>query len=146
MQCQKPFRSGREKRTASDPFLGAGNIRQNDQRSLKFNHRDPQICSIAAIILLVLPLAGLIIWLPFISKSEKGVGLESIAIGGRLTQVQAKAIDFMCGAVLAPLVVASFNYFWFSNLRVNAINECLPKRSISFKALAEASSTDICSP
>jgi hypothetical protein len=142
MQCQKPFRSDREKRTASDPFLGAGNIRQNHQRSLKFNHREQQICSITAIILLVLPLAGLIIWLPYISKSEKGVGLESIAIGGRLTQVQAKAIDFICGAVLAPLIVASFNYFWFSNLRVNAINECLPKRSISFKALAEASSTD----
>lgn len=44
-------------------------------------------------------------------------------IDALLTQPQAKAIDVVASAVLAPLVVAAFNYVLFNSARVSIVSE-----------------------
>lgn len=66
---------------------------------------------------------------------------SSAPIGGRFTQSQAKAIDLVCGAVLAPMLLVAFNYIWFTSARVAAINE-LDKKPTTLRTLSVASATN----
>ncbi|KAJ4990202.1 hypothetical protein SVAN01_04293 [Stagonosporopsis vannaccii] len=59
-------------------------------------------------------------------------------IGGRFSQAEAKAIDVVTGAVLAPLFMAALNYVWFGSARVSAVNEQQPK-AIPLQTLVAAS-------
>jgi hypothetical protein len=43
--------------------------------------------------------------------------------GGRFSQAQAKAIDVVTGALLAPLFMAASNHVWFDSARVLVVNE-----------------------
>jgi hypothetical protein len=61
-------------------------------------------------------------------------------IGGRLTQPQAKAIDVVTGAILAPLTIAGFNAVLFNSARVSVVNERMGK-AIPLRSLIAASST-----
>jgi len=91
------------------------------------------------LILPFLPIIGFAIWLPF---NGTYVGLESQEIGGSLTQVQAKTIDFFCSVVIAPCMLTVFEYLWFSYAQVLVVNEALPMGSVTIEALASASSTE----
>lgn len=63
-----------------------------------------------------------LIWLGFIMKSQISTNmLSGCEIGGRFDQTQAKAIDFVCGAVIAPLLMAALNLLWFTHARPSAV-------------------------
>src|SRR5947207_12318220 len=63
---------------------------------------------------------------------------SSAPIGGRFTQIQAKVIDFAVGAVIAPIVMASANFLWFSVSRMTCFNEkCNGPKAVSLRALTE---------
>ncbi|KAL1639782.1 hypothetical protein SLS58_007524 [Diplodia intermedia] len=62
-------------------------------------------------------------------------------LGGHLSQTSAKAIDFVCGAVFAPLLMVPLNYIWFGKARTNAVNEQKNRRGVPLSVLVEASST-----
>lgn len=59
-------------------------------------------------------------------------------IGGRFSQAEAKAIDVVTGAILAPLFMAALNYIWFGSARVSAVNE-QQKKAIPLRTLVAAS-------
>ncbi|KAK8103866.1 uncharacterized protein PG998_010899 [Apiospora kogelbergensis] len=92
--------------------------------------------------LVLIPSLGLIIW---ISKNSPALshnyGLDSQPLGGRLTLVQAKAIDFVCSALIAPLTLVAINWYWFSVTRVTILSDGSTK-AIPLAALVEASHTD----
>lgn len=90
----------------------------------------------------IVPLAALIVWLATRTDKSTFNTFAGEAIGGRLSQSQAKAVDVVCGAILAPLVMASVNVLWFSSARVSAVNE-QQKKSIPLRSLVTASG--ICS-
>ncbi|RDW57023.1 hypothetical protein BP6252_13895 [Coleophoma cylindrospora] len=70
------------------------------------------------------PLIGLTIWLARTEHKERRFNTFSgDVVGGRLTQPQAKAIDVICSAVLAPAIMAALNFFWFAVARVSTVNE-----------------------
>ncbi|KAI9658271.1 MAG: hypothetical protein M1821_002404 [Bathelium mastoideum] len=46
---------------------------------------------------------------------------QASVIGGHLTITQAKAVDFACSAILAPLAMVSLNYLWFRISRKSII-------------------------
>lgn len=94
---------------------------------------------ITALILPFAPIAGFAIWLPF---NGRYIGLEPRVIGGNLSQIEAKVIDFFCSVVIVPCIVTVFDYLWFSYARVLTVNEVIPKGGIPIDALASASSTD----
>ncbi|RDW58479.1 hypothetical protein BP5796_12409 [Coleophoma crateriformis] len=72
----------------------------------------------------VVPLIGLTIWLARTEFKERRFNTFSgDVVGGRLTQPQAKAIDVICSAVLAPAIMAALNFFWFAVARVSTVNE-----------------------
>jgi hypothetical protein len=67
---------------------------------------------------------------------------SNVPIGGGFTQIQAKAIDFAVGALLAPIVIASANFLWFDTSRVACFNEkCNGPNAVSLQALAEVATT-----
>lgn len=91
------------------------------------------------------PIVALAIWLGVSNGRWKNIdwsAIHSDKIGGRLTQPQAKAIDLLCSALFAPLILGAFNFIWFSCARVAVINE---KHSASdavpLSCLVEVSST-----
>ncbi|KIW41936.1 uncharacterized protein PV06_05533 [Exophiala oligosperma] len=95
--------------------------------------------------LLIAPLIATIIWL---STNHNNWGkdhwsfVHSATIGGRLTQPGAKAIDVLCSAFLAPLILAGFNAVWFSCARVATINEKdTSAQGVPLACLVEVSST-----
>lgn len=74
----------------------------------------------------IIPFAAMITWLITVKVKQGGsifTGFTSAKIGGHLTQTQAKAIDFVCGALLAPLLMAGLNFIWFACARVCVVNE-----------------------
>lgn len=88
------------------------------------------------------PVVAFFIWLGHSLKEHREIQvLVGAGIGGRLSQFDAKAIDFVCGAVLAPLFMVPLNYLWFGKARTCAINEQGSSRGISLSVLAEASNT-----
>jgi len=68
---------------------------------------------------------------------------SSTSIGGRFTQIQAKAIDFGFGAVVAPILIASANFLWFRVSRMTSFNErCHGPKSAPLRAVIEMASTN----
>lgn len=95
----------------------------------------------ALIAIALVPVCSMIVWGSLGIRQSEGWDLFSSApIGGRFTQSQAKAIDLVCGAVLAPLLLVVFNYIWFTSARVAAVNE-LDKKPTTLHTLSIASAT-----
>ncbi|KAI0017050.1 hypothetical protein F4780DRAFT_756992 [Xylariomycetidae sp. FL0641] len=93
------------------------------------------------IFLVLLPIAGLIVWLVYAQPEGGRLGIASAVIGGRLTQVQAKAVDFVSGALIAPFLLVLFNWAWFSTARVTALNE-QDSSAVPLTTLVELSHTN----
>lgn len=75
-------------------------------------------------------------------RHASGPIFSSAPIGGRLTQFEAKAIDFVCGAILAPLLIASANFCWFDLARTAVFNEKpIAQQPVSLLAVTELSIT-----
>lgn len=96
----------------------------------------------------LVPILSMAIWGDLSTKRPKTRTVFSSApIGGRFTQSEAKAIDLVCGAVLAPILLVAFNYIWFTSARVAAINELDKKpttlRTLSIASIATAGSYNI---
>jgi hypothetical protein len=128
--------------SSSDPLLKSSQLHSKPSDNHGSKSILPKIESkiwITALILPLGPIAGFAIWLPF---NGRYIGLEPRVIGGNLSQVEAKVIDFFCSVVIAPCIVTVFDYLWFSYARVLTVNEVIPKGGIPIDALASASSTD----
>ncbi|KAK4077034.1 uncharacterized protein Triagg1_4001 [Trichoderma aggressivum f. europaeum] len=68
---------------------------------------------------LVIPLIALVVWLGLTAPKSKLFGsFAGLVIGGRFSQGAAKAIDILCSAIIAPIIMASLNLVWFSYARV----------------------------
>jgi hypothetical protein len=65
-------------------------------------------------------------------------------LGGRFTQLQAKAIDFVFGAVLVPLFMAVATFCWFHVSRTIAFDERdeATQPPVSLQALVDLATTD----
>lgn len=86
----------------------------------------------------VVPALTLVFWLAFTPKTDQiFVSLAGSEIGGHFTQTQAKWVDFVCSALLAPLLFAGLNLMWFACARVCVVNESA--RSVPLHTLATAS-------
>ncbi|KAL6243936.1 hypothetical protein RBB50_009370 [Rhinocladiella similis] len=114
--------------------------------------RHPRILSKDAVVyystaaaLFITPLIATIVWLSTNHNnwgSEHWSFVHSATIGGRLTQSGAKAIDVLCSAFIAPLILAGFNFIWFSCARVATINEKdTSAQGVPLACLVEVSST-----
>lgn len=57
----------------------------------------------------VIPLVILTWWIIHAIQNDSGV-LSASVIGGHLSYTQAKAIDFVCGALLVPLLMVLLDY------------------------------------
>lgn len=96
----------------------------------------------------IIPLVGMVAWLIIVKVRQGGSifnGFTGAKIGGRLTQTKAKAIDFVCSALLAPLLMAGLNFIWFACARVCVVNELDAthhgSRGVPLQSLARASRT-----
>lgn len=86
----------------------------------------------------LIPTVALTSWLVVAPNADRiFVSLAGSNIGGHLTQTQAKAVDFVCSALLAPLLFSGLNLMWFACARVCAVNESA--RSVPLYTLATAS-------
>jgi hypothetical protein len=66
----------------------------------------------------------------------------SAPIGGQFSQIVAKGIDFFCGAIVAPLVMATVSLAWFSFARTGTYNvDPGHQNSASLKSFLEMSTT-----
>lgn len=104
----------------------------------------------ASVLTCTIPLSGMVAWLVTTKIQQGGLiftGFSSAKIGGHLTQTQAKAIDFSCSALLAPLLMAGLNFIWFACARVCVVNEHstthLCSRGVPLQSLARASRTSV---
>lgn len=90
----------------------------------------------------IVPLVGLIIWLARApdARSQIFSSFTGAKIGGYLTQTEAKAIDFVCSAVLAPIIMAALNWIWFQCARVCVLNENTA-HGVPLRSLTAASGT-----
>ncbi|QDS75139.1 hypothetical protein FKW77_007747 [Venturia effusa] len=71
-----------------------------------------------------IPLIALVIWLVLtIPRGNPFTTFAGARIGGRLTQTQAKGVDIVCSALLAPGLMTALDYFWFACARVSAVTE-----------------------
>lgn len=102
----------------------------------------------AILLTAIIPLAGMLAWIITVKVRQGGdifTGFTSAKIGGHLTQTQAKAIDFVCSALLAPLLMACLNFVWFACARVCVVNEHAPTHrggaGVPLQSLARASRT-----
>lgn len=67
---------------------------------------------------------------------------RSRPLGGHLTLGQAKAVDFITGALFAPLIIAALTPLWFSSARSSiSVNQGDKQQGVSLHALVEASCT-----
>ncbi|USP75040.1 hypothetical protein yc1106_02314 [Curvularia clavata] len=90
---------------------------------------------------LAIPLVALIAWLACVRANPRIFDtFAGEEIGGRLSQAQAKAIDVITGAILAPMFMAAVNFVWFSSARVSVVNEQQSK-PIPLRTLVTASGT-----
>lgn len=64
---------------------------------------------------------------------------SSVALGGRFSQVQAKSIDFITGAIVAPILIAVANLCWFIPSKRSAAGA--NGRAISLATLVELAGT-----
>lgn len=86
------------------------------------------------------PLVVLIWWIVDTIQHRPNMLAASI-IGGRLSYFQAKAIDFVCGGIFAPLLMVLLDYHWFTNARVSVVNEQQKDSGWPLPTLVEASIT-----
>lgn len=105
---------------------------------------------LAILLTSIIPLVGLAAWLIIVKVRQGGsifTGFTSAKIGGHLTQTQAKAIDFVCSALLAPLLMAGLNFIWFACARVCVVNELdathRGSQGVPLQSLARASRTSV---
>ncbi|KAJ6542978.1 hypothetical protein B0H19DRAFT_1077001 [Mycena capillaripes] len=86
----------------------------------------------------LIPIVALIVWLAA-SPNNTNVfsSFTGATIGGHLTQTQAKGIDFVCSAILAPALISGLNLLWFTCARVCAVNEAAP--AVPLETLATVS-------
>lgn len=106
--------------------------------------QDAQGYYLATGISILIPLIAIIVWLGVDDhwKRRGWSAIHSNVIGGRLTQSQAKAIDLLVSALIAPSVLAAFNFVWFSCARVAVINEQQQNRNgVPLSCLVEVSTT-----
>ncbi|KAF2125637.1 hypothetical protein P153DRAFT_369667 [Dothidotthia symphoricarpi CBS 119687] len=88
-----------------------------------------------------IPAVALVAWLVCIHANPRIFDtFAGEKIGGHFSQAEAKAIDIITGAILAPLFMASLNYIWFANARVSVVNE-QQRRAIPLRTLVTASGT-----
>ncbi|KAH8679734.1 hypothetical protein BGZ60DRAFT_400571 [Tricladium varicosporioides] len=112
-------------------------------------HESPRerhhILSITLLLLtLIIPLTALIAWAASVLRktSTDHTLFTSAAIGGQLTQFQAKAIDFVSGAIFAPVIIACANVCWFSLARTTVFNDQpVSQKPVSLSAVTEMSIT-----
>ncbi|KEF53018.1 uncharacterized protein A1O9_10926 [Exophiala aquamarina CBS 119918] len=136
---EKPQSQLRPSRTTLD-----GRVYNNSGhwRSLS---KDATLYYSATALSVLIPLISLAIWLGVNSnrwKESEWSAIQSDAIGGRLTQPQAKAVDLLCSALIAPLILGAFNLVWFSCARVAVVNEKQSdKDGVPLACLVEVSST-----
>jgi hypothetical protein len=101
----------------------------------------PALAVLLQVFAVVFILAFLIYVVRTSSISEAWL-FSNIPIGGGFTQIQAKAIDFAVGALLAPIVIASANFLWFDTSRVACFNEnCNGPKAVSLQAMTEVATT-----
>lgn len=122
-----------------DPFLHNSN---RVSRTPPIANREVLLNSWIIWFLLLAPVITLLIWLSVALPCGVKINFESSALGGKLTQTQAKAIDVLCSVVFAPFLVAAFDYFWFNAMRVVALNEQTLAMGAPIQALATACSAD----
>lgn len=68
---------------------------------------------------------------------------STVPLGGQFTQLQAKAIDFVSGAVVAPFFMAGVTYCWFYVSRTIAFNERDDgQQTVSLQALVQMATTE----
>lgn len=98
----------------------------------------------------VVPLIALVVWLVLtVPKGNPFTTFAGARIGGRLTQPQAKGIDIVCSALLAPGLMATLDYFWFACARVSAVTEShgeavgIPLSALSTMSISSSGSYDI---
>jgi hypothetical protein len=72
---------------------------------------------------LLLPPILLAVWWSRWYRPQRLQLWRSAPIGGEFDQMSAKTIDFIAGALLAPLVMAVINLIWFRYARIAASNE-----------------------
>lgn len=110
------------------------------------NGRRPlsQVATKSSVYIWIVPLSALVptvalaFWLVVAFKTDHiFVSLAGSEIGGHLIQTQAKGVDFVCSALLAPLLFAGLNLMWFACARVCAVNEST--RSVPLHTLATVS-------
>ncbi|KAL4871125.1 hypothetical protein BDV12DRAFT_194771 [Aspergillus spectabilis] len=103
--------------------------------------------------ILMLAIFSLTISVVHYTRQEQPGITTPIAIGGRFSAIQANIIDFLCTAVLTPLLMLVLDYIWFSNVRLSVLNEkssgcawvLLPSRvEASTTARVEASISSSC--
>lgn len=98
----------------------------------------------------VVPLIALMIWLVLtVPKDNPFTTFAGAKIGGRLTQPQAKGVDIVCSALLAPGFMTALDYFWFTCARVSAVTEShgksvgIPLSALSTMSVSSRGSYDI---
>jgi hypothetical protein len=89
----------------------------------------------------VAPLAALLWWIVRTAQLRPSM-LNGTIIGGRLSYIQAKAVDFVCSALLAPLLMVLLDRLWFSQARISAVNE-RQGHSLPLSSMVVASSTSV---
>lgn len=124
------------------PYTPAYSIRDNGSSTLLHNRSFQSIrllCIVSTTALV--PLIGIAVWGGLnVHRPEGWVAFSGIPIAGKLTQPQAKAVDVLCGAVLAPLLMVGLNYVWFTTARIAAVNE-VDEQSTTLGTLATVSSS-----
>ncbi|KAL4899224.1 hypothetical protein BDW74DRAFT_183967 [Aspergillus multicolor] len=104
-----------------------------------------RINSIFALCVLVLGVVSLTLAIVHYSQQQGAEGglTAPVTIGGRFTNIEAKAIDLVCAVVLAPLLMLALDYVWFNNVRVSVINEQSSgdSKGVPLPSLVEASNT-----
>ncbi|KAL5001180.1 hypothetical protein BDV10DRAFT_182742 [Aspergillus recurvatus] len=94
--------------------------------------------------ILALATASLVLSVVYYSRQQHRGLVTPHAIGGRLSTLQAKTIDFLCAALFAPLLMLVLDYVWFSNARISVLSEQQsPRRSggVPLPSMVEASIT-----
>lgn len=131
--------------SAADSLLEG--VEAPDKRSRETKPRSPTpiqsyYYAVVTTLLVLIPSIALIIWATRAgSVISHNYGLDPQPLGGRLTLVQAKAIDFVCSALIAPLILVAVNWYWFSVTRVTVLNDG-STTAMPLAALVEASHTD----
>jgi hypothetical protein len=92
-------------------------------------------------IVIILFLAGWVIQRTIVQHKPFFVAAP---LGGRFTQLQAKSIDFVSGAVLVPLFMAVATFCWFHVSRTIAFDERdeAKQQPVSLQALVDLATTD----